>query len=51
MCFSCIGKMANDRNVSVDIISAQANKTNFVVISQNISRDIHPNLFQFLNEY
>lgn len=50
-CISCIGHMADDRNLSVDIISAQANKTNLIVISQNISRDIHPAYFEFLNKY
>jgi hypothetical protein len=50
-CISCVSHMAEDRNLSVDIISAQANKTNLVIISQNISSDIHPAVFEFLNKY
>jgi len=50
-CISCIGAMANEQNLSVDIISTQANKTNLIVISQNISSDIHPAVFEFLNKY
>jgi hypothetical protein len=51
ICISCISHISEDRNLSVDMLSAQANKTSLVVISQNISSDIHPAVFEFLNKY